>query len=293
MILEREFSFVGWRRTLHDRAMPNSLLPGAAFDARAAADGSEVRRRFRGGASAAHTSGLADDLVQANLVVLPREAATDFLIYCQRNPRPCPVLAVGDPGSPRLPALAEDLDLRTDLPRYRVWRDGELVDEPTDVTPLWRDDLVAFAIGCSFSFEWAMRAEGIAIRHLEVGCNVPMYRSRIPTQPAGRFGGPMVVSMRPMVAADAIRAVQITSRFPAVHGAPVHIGDPSQIGIADLSKPDYGDAVPVAAHELPVFWACGVTPQAALRQARPSFCITHAPGAMLITDLLNHQLASS
>jgi uncharacterized protein YcsI (UPF0317 family) len=167
------------------------------------------------------------------------------------------------------------------------------VDEPHDVTALWRDDLVAFSIGCSFSFEWALRAEGIAIRHMDLGCNVPMYRSRIATEAAGRFGGPMVVSMRPMAAADAIRAVQITARYPAVHGAPVHIGDPSLIGIADLGRPDYGDAVPVAAHELPVFWACGVTPQAALQQARPSFCITHAPGAMLITDLLNHQLASS
>jgi uncharacterized protein YcsI (UPF0317 family) len=273
--------------------MPSSLQSSPSFDPGAAARGADIRRRFRGGAPAAHTSGLADDLVQANLVVLPREAATDFLIFCQRNPRPCPVLAVGDAGSPMLPSLASDLDLRTDLPRYRVWRHGELVDEPTDVRSLWRDDLVAFAIGCSFSFEWAMRAEGIPIRHLERGCNVPMYRTSIATQSAGNFGGPMVVSMRPMVAADAIRAVQITSRFPAVHGAPVHIGDPSRIGIADIGRPDYGDAVPVLPDELPVFWACGVTPQAALKQAKPAFCITHAPGAMLITDLLNHQLASS
>jgi uncharacterized protein YcsI (UPF0317 family) len=272
--------------------MLNSLSP-RTFDADAAARGAEARRRFRGGTAAAHTSGLADDLVQANLVVLPRDAANDFLLFCQRNPRPCPVLAVGDAGSAVLPSLANDLDLRTDLPRYRIWRDGELVDEPMEVGALWRDDLVAFAIGCSFSFEWAMRAEGIAIRHMELGCNVPMYRTSIATQAAGRFGGPMVVSMRPMRAADAIRAVQITARYPAVHGAPVHIGDPSLIGITDLARPDYGDAVPVAPHELPVFWACGVTPQAALQQARPSFCITHAPGAMLITDLMNHQLASS
>jgi uncharacterized protein YcsI (UPF0317 family) len=272
--------------------MLNSLST-RSFDAGAAARGAKARRSFRAGATAAHTSGLADDLVQANLVILPRDAASDFLLFCQRNPRPCPVLAVGDAGSPRLPALAADLDLRTDLPRYRVWRNGELVDELGDVGAMWRDDLVAFAIGCSFSFEWAMRAEGIPIRHMELGCNVPMYRTSIATQAAGRFGGPMVVSMRPMVAADAIRAVQITARFPAVHGAPVHIGDPSLIGIANIKAPDYGDPVPVAPHELPVFWACGVTPQAALEQARPSFCITHAPGAMLITDLLNHQLASS
>jgi uncharacterized protein YcsI (UPF0317 family) len=273
--------------------MTSSLLSAPSFDPGATARGSEIRRRFREGTAAPHTSGLADDLVQANLVVLPRDVATDFLIFCQRNPRPCPVLAVGDPGSPNLPSLAADLDLRTDLPRYRVWREGELVEEPADVRALWRSDLVAFAIGCSFSFEWAMRAEGIAIRHLELGCNVPMFRSSIATRAAGAFGGPMVVSMRPMPAADAIRAVQITSRFPAVHGAPVHIGDPSLIGIADLARPDYGDPVPVAPGELPVFWACGVTPQAALKQARPEFCITHAPGAMLITDLLNHQLASS
>jgi uncharacterized protein YcsI (UPF0317 family) len=272
--------------------MLNSLLP-RSFDAGASARASEVRRRFRGGASVAHTSGLADDLVQANLVVLPREAAHDFLLFCQRNPRPCPVLAVGDAGSAQLPSLAADLDLRSDLPRYRVWRDGELVEELADVTALWRDDLVAFAIGCSFSFEWAMQAEGIGIRHIEQGCNVPMYRTNLPTQAAGAFSGPMVVSMRPLAAADAIRAVQITARFPAVHGAPVHIGDPALIGIADLGRPDYGDPVSVAPHELPVFWACGVTPQAALQQARPKFCITHAPGAMLITDLLNHQIASS
>jgi uncharacterized protein YcsI (UPF0317 family) len=281
--------------------MTSSLMPPAAnaathapsFDPGAQARGTAARHQFREGLAAAHTSGLADDLVQANLVILPREAAHDFLIFCQRNPRPCPVLAVGDAGSPALPSLAHDLDLRTDLPRYRVWRHGELVDEPANVSALWRDDLVAFAIGCSFSFEWALRAEGIGIRHMELGCNVPMYRSSIATQPAGAFGGPMVVSMRPMVAADAIRAVQITARFPAVHGAPVHIGDPALIGIRDISRPDYGDPVPVRPDELPVFWACGVTPQAALAQAKPTFCITHAPGAMLITDLLNHQLASS
>ncbi len=252
-----------------------------------------MRSRIRSGELAQHTSGIADDLVQGNLVVLPAADAHDFLLFCQRNPRPCPVIAVGEAGSPALPTLGADIDLRTDLPRYRVWREGELVDEPTDVRALWRDDLVAFAIGCSFSFEWAMRTEGIGIRHIEQGCNVPMYRTSIATHAAGSFGGPLVVSMRPLAAADAIRAVQITSRFPAVHGAPVHLGDPAQIGIRDLAKPDYGDAVQVQPHELPVFWACGVTPQAALERARPTFCITHAPGSMLITDLLNHQLASN
>lgn len=263
-----------------------------AFDPDATRRGSAVRARIRSGEFTGQTSGLADDLVQGNLVVLPAAQAHDFLLYCQRNPRPCPLIAVGDAGDPALPTLGQGIDLRTDLPRYRVWRHGELVDECSDVRALWRPDLVAFVIGCSFSFEWALRTEGIGVRHVELGCNVPMYRSSIATQAAGIFGGPMVVSMRPMAAADAIRAVQITARYPAVHGAPVHLGDPSLIGITDLGRPDYGDPVPVAPHELPVFWACGVTPQAALARARPPLCITHAPGAMLITDLLNHQLAS-
>lgn len=248
---------------------------------------------MRSGELTQHTSGLADDLVQCNLVVLPAADASDFLLYCQRNPQPCPVIAVGECGDHAMPTLGRDIDLRSDLPRYRVWLDGELVGERSDVADLWRDDLVAFAIGCSFSFEWAMRAQGIGIRHVEQGCNVPMYRTSIATHAAGRFGGPLVVSMRPLAAADAIRAIQITSRFPAVHGAPVHLGDPGRIGIEDLGQPHYGDPVRVLPHEIPVFWACGVTPQAALQRARPSFCITHAPGSMLITDLLNHQLASS
>jgi len=262
------------------------------FDADAARRAAELRRACREGRFQGHTSGAAADLVQGNLVILPQADAADFLLYCQRNPRPCPLLAVGDPGAVDLPSLGHGIDLRSDLPRYRVWREGRLVDEPTDVQALWRDDLVAFVIGCSFSFEWALAAEGIPLRHVAQGRNVAMYRSNLATVPAGPFGGPMVVSMRPLSAADAIRAVQITARYPAVHGAPVHLGDPAQIGIADLSQPDYGDPVEVQAGELPVFWACGVTPQAALAAARPSLCITHAPGAMLVTDLLNHQVAA-
>lgn len=259
-----------------------------SFDSPAA----QARRQIRSGRWSAQTSGLADGYVQGNLVVLPAAQADDFLAFCRRNPKPCPVLAVSEPGRPDLPALGDDLDIRTDLPRYRVWRDGRLVDEPTDVLALWRDDLVSFVIGCSFSFEQALLEEGVPVRHIERGTNVPMYRTSIATQPAGPFGGPMVVSMRPMRAADAIRAVEITARYPRVHGAPVHLGDPSLIGIADLSRPDYGDAVDVAPDEIPVFWACGVTPQAAIEQARLPLCITHAPGAMLITDLLNHELAT-
>jgi uncharacterized protein YcsI (UPF0317 family) len=265
------------------RRMSPKLNPNDAIEARAA-----IRR----GEWTQHTSGLADQHVQGNLVILPKALADDFLRYCQRNPKPCPVLAMSEPGDPRLPTLGADIDIRSDVPRYRVWRHGELVDEPTDVTALWRDDLVSFVIGCSFSFEQALLDAGLTLRHVSEGRNVAMYRTHIATEAAGPFHGPMVVSMRPMRAAAAIRAIQITSRFPDVHGAPVHIGDPALIGIKDLSKPDYGEAVSVLPDELPVFWACGVTPQAAITQARPEFCITHAPGAMLITDLLNHQLAS-
>ena len=251
-----------------------------------------ARAAIRRGEWTGHTSGLADRHVQGNLVILPKALADDFLRYCQRNPKPCPLLAMSEPGDPRLPELGTDIDIRTDVPSYRVWRHGELVDEVSDVSALWRDDLVSFVIGCSFSFEQALLDEGLPLRHVQQGRNVAMYRSNVATAAAGPFHGPMVVSMRPLRAAAAIRAVQITSRFPGVHGAPVHLGDPALIGIRDIGKPDYGDAVEVLPDELPVFWACGVTPQAAITQARPDFCITHAPGAMLITDLLNHQLAS-
>ncbi len=256
------------------------------------AAGQAERLRIRGGRHVGPTAGLAPGFVQANLVVLPADLAHDFLRFAQANPKPCPVLAVTDPGRAQFPTLGADLDIRSDVPRYRVWRDGELVAEPTDVFDVWRDDLVSFAIGCSFSFEAALVEDGLEVRHLALGCNVPMYRTSIACVPAGRFAGPLVVSMRPFRPAAAIRAIQITSRFPSVHGAPVHIGRPEAIGIRDLGAPDYGDAVPVHDGELPVFWACGVTPQAVIAAARPSFCITHAPGCMLITDLRNSALAS-
>src|SRR3954470_8063934 len=259
---------------------------------RGIAAGTRERARIRSGDLSGPTAGLAPGNVQANLVILPQALAHDFLRFAQANPKPCPVLAVSEPGDPRLPTLGVDLDIRTDVPRYRVWRDGELVAEPTDLRDVWRDDLVTFAIGCSFSFEEALIDDGIEIRHITAGSNVPMYRTNIPCVPAGVFSGPLVVSMRPMKPADAIRAVQITSRFPSVHGAPVHLGFPASIGIADISKPDYGDAVPIGAEEMPVFWACGVTPQAVVAQVRPEFCITHAPGSMLITDLRNTTLSA-
>jgi uncharacterized protein YcsI (UPF0317 family) len=249
------------------------------------------REAIRRGAHAGPTAGLAPGRVQANLVILPATLAPDFGKYCALNPKPCPLLAETRAGDPHFPTLGADIDVRTDLPRYRVFRDGELVDEPTDIGRYWRDDLVAFAIGCSFSFEQALLEAGIRLRHVEAGKNVSMYRTNVETARAGAFHGPLVVSMRPLRPADAIRAVEITARYPKVHGAPVHIGLPESIGIRDLARPDWGDAVEVRPDELPVFWACGVTPQAAITQARPGFCITHAPGHMLITDLVNSQLA--
>ena len=239
----------------------------------------------------APTSGIANGYVQGNLAILPEKQAADFHRFCQLNHKPCPIIGISDVGNPKIPSLGIDLDIRTDLPRYRVWKNGELVAEPEDVRQFWRDDLVSFVIGCSFSFEEALAAEGIELRHITRGCNVPMYRTSIATHRAGPFHGPMVVSMRPMTPRDAIRSVQITTRFPSVHGAPVHIGKPELIGIKDLMKPDYGDAVEVRDDELPVFWACGVTPQSVIATVKPEFCITHYPGSMLVTDRKNTEFA--
>ncbi|WP_091327214.1 putative hydro-lyase [Geodermatophilus ruber] len=243
----------------------------------------EVRAACRSG-SAVHTSGQAPGYAQANLVVLPRDWAFDMLLFAQRNPQPVPLLDVTDPGSYRT-ALAPGADLRTDLPRYRVWRDGELVDEPTDVAGLWTDDLVAFLIGCSFSFETALLDAGVPVRNIEQGTNVSMYRTARDCRPAGRLSGPLVVSMRPVPGELVTTAVQVTARMPQVHGAPVHVGAPAALGIADLDRPDFGDPVRFAEGDVPVFWACGVTPQAALMASRPPFAITHAPGHMFVTDV--------
>jgi uncharacterized protein YcsI (UPF0317 family) len=256
-------------------------------------DAEKIRLDARCGKLTGPTPGLAYGFVQANLVILPAEDAMDFLIFCQRNLKPCPLLGVSTPGSTEIPGLGTNLNLATDVPAYRVWKNGELVAQPHDVSSYWRDDLVTFAIGCSFSFEEALLEQGLSLRHITSGCNVPMYRTNVPTVPAGKFHGPLVVSMRPFKAADAIRAIQITSRFPSVHGAPVHLGDPALIGIHDIDRPEYGDAVQVHDGEIPVFWACGVTPQSVLMASKPAFCITHAPGHMLVTDMRNSQLAVS
>jgi uncharacterized protein YcsI (UPF0317 family) len=246
--------------------------------------GREARLACRTGQITGATANLAYGHVQGNLAILPEKLAAAFHRFCQLNPKPCPIIGISEAGNPGIPSLGFDLDVCTDLPRYRVWRDGKLIEEPTDIVAHWRDDLVAFVIGCSFSFEHALMADGLTIRHIEQGCNVPMYRTNVPCAPAGPFAGPLVVSMRPFNPADAIRAIQITTRFPAVHGAPVHFGDPAQIGIRDIARPDYGDAVTIRPDEVPVFWACGVTPQSIILQSRPDFAITHAPGCMLVTD---------
>lgn len=261
------------------------------LDRKTLVTGQLTRQACRNGAFTEQTSGLAAGFAQANLVILPKDIAGDFLLFCQRNPKPCPLLDVTEPGSPVPRRAAPDADLRTDVPRYRVWREGRMVDEPTEIGHLWQEDFVSFVIGCSFTFEAALLRGGVPVRHIELGLNVPMYRTNIACQPAGVFHGPLVVSMRPMRPADAIRAVQITSRYPAVHGAPVHVGLPHEIGIADIARPDFGDAVPIADNELPVFWACGVTPQAVAMAARPPLMITHSPGCMFVTDLRDEELA--
>lgn len=256
----------------------------------ARATGAEVRQACRRGEWRGPTTGLALGYVQANLVILPRDWAFDFLLFCQRNPRPCPLLEATEPGQTEAVQTAPGSDLRTDLPAYRLWEDGRCVAEVHDLTRLWRPDWVAFLLGCSFTFEAALLHAGLSIRHIEQQRNVPMYRTNIACRSTGRFQGPLVVSMRPFRPAEVIRAVQVTSRYPRAHGAPVHLGDPAAIGIADLNRPDYGEPVEVRPGEVPLFWACGVTPQAALEVARPPVAVTHKPGHMFVTDLRDYEL---
>ncbi len=241
----------------------------------------EARARFRAGL-VTPTAGWCDGFTQANLIAVPRAVAWDFLLFAQRNPRPCPVLDVLDAGAVTGPLATGDI--RTDIPLYRVYVDGELVAETTDVLDRWREDLVSFLVGCSFTFEGALRAAGVPVRHVAQGVNVPMYRTSWRCRDAGSVSGPLVVSMRPVPADLVATAVAVTARYPAVHGAPVHVGDPRELGIADLDAPDYGDAVRCEPGDVPVFWACGVTPQAAVVESRPPLAISHAPGHMLITD---------
>ena len=256
-----------------------------------ATDPREVRRHIRTGDYRGHTGALAKGYVQANLAILPEDYADEFLRFCQRNPKPCPLLAMSEPGDPRLPELAQDLDIRTDLSSYRVFRDGEYDGDVVSIEDLWRNDFVVFALGCSFSFEEPLVDAGLRLRHWEDGSVCPMFLTDIDCAPAGRFSGKMVVSMRPFTPADAIKAVQITSRYPRVHGAPVHLGMPELIGIEDIGRAWQGDDPRLTPDQMPVFWACGVTPQVAVRSARPPLAITHTPAHMLVTDRRNASLA--
>jgi uncharacterized protein YcsI (UPF0317 family) len=260
--------------------------PISRADRATLAEPSAVRASARSGALSSPTCGLAPAYQQANVVIVPNDLAVDFLRFCERNPKPCPLLDVTEPGSWEPRRIAPGADIRTDVPRYRVYQHGVLVDEPGDIVRWWRDDLVTFLLGCSFGFEAAMRRAGLPVRHLDEGCNVPMYRTNVPCAPAGIFSGRLVVTMRPLTPAQAIEAVVITSRYPHAHGAPIHFGDPDAIGIANLARPDFGDAVTIRSGEVPVFWACGVTPQAVLMDAKPELAITHSPGCMFVTDCL-------
>lgn len=245
----------------------------------------DVRRAIRTGAYQGHTAGLAAGKLQCNLAILPERYALDFLRFCQRNPKPCPLVGVSDTGNPFLPTLGHDIDIRTDVPKYRVFRNGVFDEEVTDISDLWSDDLVTVALGCSFTFENALIRDGIPVRHIESGRNVPMFRSNIALSPAGPFGGQMVVTMRPIPENLVDRAKAISARFPQAHGAPVATGNPEALGIPDLSQPDWGESVEIHPGEVPVYWACGVTPQNVLLSARLPLCITHSPGHMLISDV--------
>jgi len=250
----------------------------------------QLRHRIRSGEFATNTAGQAPGFVQANLVVVPQAHAFDFLLFCQRNPKPCPLLEVIEAGEVAPSRLAPEADIRKDVPRYRVWENGELVDEPTDVTGFWRDDFVSFLLGCSFSFEKPLLDAGLDVRYISCGTNVSMYRTNIACRPSGVFSGPMVVSMRPFSPEDALKATLITGDLPQVHGAPIHQGSPASIGIENLGQPDYGDPVPIHEGEIPLFWACGVTPQAVLLNAKIPIAITHAPGYMFVSDIREDDL---
>ena len=255
-------------------------------------DARQLRARIRSGTHRGLTTGLAPGMVQLNLAILPRDWAEDFQRFCELNPKPCPLVSMTDPGNPVFPSeIGEGIDVRTDAPRYLVFRDGALADEITDLTDIWQDDFVAFGMGCSYSFEEALVAGGLSLRHIEQGTKVPLYISNLETTPSGPFTGPTILSMRPFLPADAIRAIEITARYPRVHGTPVHFGNPAMIGIDDIMQPYSGVPPVMHENEVPVFWACGVTPQIIVEHAKPPICITHKPGHMLITDRLNTELA--
>lgn len=250
----------------------------------------QVRQLIREGSLTAQTSGMCNGYAQANLCILPREYAFDFLLFCMRNPKPCPILEVGDIGSREIKTMAKSADVCKDFPKYRIWEYGVLKEEVTDITDYWQNDFVYFLIGCSFSFESEMLEAEIPVRHIEEHKNVPMFNTNIVLNSAGSFHGNMVVSMRPIPDELIVKAVNVTAGMPRVHGAPIQIGHPEEIGITDVTKPDYGDSVTINPGETPIFWACGVTPQNAVMQTKPPIAITHSPGHMFITDVKNVNL---
>lgn len=252
--------------------------------------GRDLRLLCRTGEFHAPTAGAALGYTQANLVVVRAPLAGELEAFCRLNPKPCPLLEVLPPGGYKPTLWAQDADLRTDLPCYRVYRDGRCVDAPRDILEVWTDDLVTLLIGCSFTFESALLEAGLPVRHVEEGCNVPMYRTNVPCRSAGPFAGPLIVSMRPMTPQQAVEAARVTSRYERVHGSPVQVGNAEAIGIDDLDNPEYGDAVTIGPDEIPVFWACGVTPMEAIMRARPDLAITHEPGHMFVTDVLDSSL---
>ena len=264
--------------------MASVALQPAALQRTSAAEA--ARLAIRRGSFTGNTAGLAPGYVQGNIIIIPAADAAPFIAFCRANHQACPLLATSEPGDPALPTLGFDIDMRHDLPGYRVFRHGAMTEEVDDIADLWRDDLVTSVIGCSFTFEAALIADGIPLRHVAQGRNVAMYRTNRPTMSAGPFGGALVVSMRPVAADRVRRAIDITACFPDMHGAPVHVGDPGALGIGDLNEPDFGEAVAVEPGEVPVFWACGVTSQVAMETARLPFAISHAPGKMLVTDKL-------
>ena len=250
----------------------------------------QVKDLIRSGEIDYQTSGMCNGYAQANLCILPKEYAFDFLLFCMRNPKPCPILEVGDVGSREIKTMAQYGDICTDFPKYRIWKNGVLEKEVTDISEYWQDDFVYFLIGCSFSFERELLEADVPVRHIEENRNVPMFNTNIALEPAGKFHGNMVVSMRPIPDDLVVKAVNVTAAMPRVHGAPVHIGNPEAIGIKDIFSPDYGDSVTINEGETPVFWACGVTPQNAVIQSKPPIAITHSPGHMFITDVKNVSL---
>lgn len=253
---------------------------------------SEVRQLIRSGVPFNTTAGVCNGYAQANLVILPKKLSYDFLLFAQRNSKPCPILEVTDVGSKSLKYVASNADICTDIPKYRIYKKGELQGEYDEITSIWKDDYVSFLLGCSYSFEEALVQEGIEMKHAKKGCKVPMYITNIQCKPAGIFAGPTVVSMRPIPIEKVVKAVQVTSKYPNVHGAPIHIGNPKTIGIKDIYNPDFGDPVEIGENEIPVFWACGVTPQAVAMNVKSEIMITHAPGVMFITDVKNQELAA-